>query len=70
MITKDITTESWREYDFNGRVYTILKPVSLSYREGGTTHRIVDEDGITHCLPAPGTGDCVLRWKGNPAVSF
>ena len=58
----DITTEQWREYDFNGRVYRIDNPQKLFYREGGTTHRVLVEGGICHCVPAPGTGDCVLRW--------
>ncbi len=56
--------EDWREYDFNGRVYRIEKPVSVQLRVGGTTHRVVDSEGIVHCVPAPGVGDCVLRWKG------
>lgn len=56
--------EEWREYDFNGRVYRILNPVSVSFRPGGATHRVIDSEGIVHCVPAPGTGDCVLRWKG------
>ena len=56
--------EEWREYDFGGRVYRIDKPVSLHFREGGSTHRVVDEAGIVHCVPAPGKDGCVLRWKG------
>jgi len=56
--------EDWREYDFNGRIYRIEKPVSVQFRPGGTTHRVVDSDGIVHSVPAPGAGDCVLRWKG------
>lgn len=58
-----ITTEKWREYSFGGRDYRINHPVSLYYRTGGTTHRIVDTNGIVHCVPSPGTGDCVLRWE-------
>lgn len=61
--TKDVTTEEYREYDFGGRVYRINRPVSLFYRIGGSTHRVVDADGVAHCVPAPGVGDCVLRWK-------
>lgn len=59
----DLTTEEYREYDFSGRVYRIDNPVSLFYRDGGTTHRVVDKDGVVHCLPAPGLQGCVLRWK-------
>ena len=60
--------EEWREYDFSGRVYRIESPVSVQFREGGSTHRVTGGDGIVHCVPAPGTGDCVLRWKG-PVVA-
>ncbi len=63
LIEQDITTEEYREYDFSGRVYKIDDPVKLFYRNGGTTHRIVDKDGVVHCLPAPGQFGCVLRWK-------
>lgn len=59
----DLTTESWREYDFSGRVYRIDSPRELYIREGGTTHRVVCEDGVVHCVPAPGTFGCVLRWQ-------
>ena len=58
----DISDEEWREYDFGGRVYRIESPQSLYYRNGGTTHRVVDLWGIVHCVPAPGTDGCVLRW--------
>jgi hypothetical protein len=56
--------EEWREYDFHGRVYRITAPKSVEFRDGGATHRVTGADGIVHCVPAPGTGDCVLRWKG------
>ena len=67
MEKRDITTELWREYDFGGRVYRIKSPITLFYRIGGTTHRVVDALGIVHCVPAPGINDCVLRWMNvNP----
>jgi hypothetical protein len=59
----DISRELWREYDWGGRVYRISNPVSLYYRPGGTTHRVVDDDLIVHCVPAPGVMGCVLRWR-------
>lgn len=63
----DITTELYREYDFGGRVYRIDNPVKLFTRKNGTTHRVLDSDGIVHCLPSPGNIGCVLRWKNkNP----
>ncbi len=61
MESKDITTELWREYDFNGRVYRIDNPVEVYI--GVSTHRVVDKDKVVHCLPAPGYHACVLRWK-------
>jgi len=68
MDSKDISTESWREYDFGGRVYRIDLPKRLYV--GSTTHRVVDAAGVTHCIPAPGFNGCVLRWLGTPEVSF
>lgn len=56
--------EEWREYDFSGRVYRILKPVSVEFRGGGETHRVTDETGIVHCVPSPGHHGCVVRWQG------
>lgn len=58
----DISCEVYREYDFGGRVYRIDNPVSLFLREGGTTHRVMDRNGVVHCVPAPGNSGCVLRW--------
>jgi len=54
--------EDWREYDFGGRVYRIDNPKSVYI--GTTTHRVVDQDDIAHCVPAPGFNGCALRWKG------
>lgn len=56
--------EAWREYDFGGRVYRIEAPVSVQFRDGSTTHRVTDSEGVVHCVPAPGHDGCVLRWKG------
>lgn len=73
LIRKPLTDEVWREYDFGGRVYRIENPVELAYRVDGTTHRVTDPNGVAHCLPMPGSGDCVLRWKsqeGKAAVAF
>lgn len=68
----DITCEAWREYDFGGRVYRISLPVTLvffyrsalkGFAQQGDTHRIVDSEGVVHCVPRPGIDGCVLRWK-------
>lgn len=66
MEQKDITAEAWREYDFEGRIYKIVNPQSLVI--GSTTHRVIDADGLVHCLPAPGFQGCVLRWKPRNAA--
>jgi len=68
---KDITCEEWREYDFGGRVYRINSPKLLYV--GNTTHRVVDENDIVHCVPNVGKEGCVLRWKAkdkNKPVKF
>lgn len=57
----------WREYDFGGRVVRIDSPVELWV--GKTTHRILDNDGIVWCVPAPGEYGCVLRWKKAEGVA-
>ncbi len=73
----DLRDEDWREYNFvldaatgNGRrVYRVNSPVTLFTRPGGTTHRVLDANGIVHCVPAVGERGCVLSWKPkNPAT--
>jgi hypothetical protein len=60
--------EQWREYEWivpetrENRVYRIGKPERVVI--GETTHRVIDADGIVHCVPAPGHFGCVLRWSG------
>ena len=67
MEQRDISTELWREYDwksnFEGdtRCYRIVKPVALWV--GTTTHRVLDSNGIVHCIPTVGSYGCVLRWQ-------
>ena len=58
----NIECELWREYDFGGRTYRISDPVGLYFREGGSTHRVVDSDGVAHCLPGPEYHGCAIRW--------
>lgn len=59
----DLSKEIWREYDFGGRVYRITHPITLYLRPDGTTHRVLDLEGIVHCVPSVGHMGCVLRWK-------
>jgi hypothetical protein len=60
-----LTKEQYREYDVPGRPepYRITSPQQLYWKPGATTHRVVDAEGKVHCVPAPGTNGCVLRWK-------
>lgn len=69
----DLTSELWREYDFTDSTYRINNPVKLFLYEDSTTHRVLDDKGIVHCLPAPGRNGCVVRWKSKDplkSVSF
>ena len=68
LVHRDIKGELWREYDFGDRVYRIDDPVQLMFRQGGSTHRILDGSGVVHCLPAPGHCGCVLRWLNRPGL--
>lgn len=73
----DLSAEEWREYEFgeaHQRVTVrIADPKTMYYRRGGTTHRVVDSEGVVWCVPVPGAFGCVLRWKtkpGLPVVQF
>lgn len=64
----DLTSEEYREYEFelcDGEytVYRIDSPVSLFYREGGFTHRVLDAAGVVHIVPGIGIGGAVVRFK-------
>lgn len=56
--------ELWREYLLpGGELYRIDNPQVVIFREGGSTHRVLDLAGVVHCVPAPGATNTVLRWK-------
>ena len=70
-VTRAIDTEVWREYEWVNafgatHIVRINGPVSLITRKGGTTHRVIDVDGIVHCVPAPEKCGVVLRWNNKP----
>ena len=46
--------------------YKIEDPMVLYTREGGTTHRVQDIDGIVHNVPAPGYSGCTVTWEPKP----
>jgi hypothetical protein len=67
---RSIEDEIYREYEFldteagqEPTVYHIDNPVALWV--GTTTHRVLDSDGVVHCVPFPKAGNIpvVLRWK-------
>lgn len=63
-IKSDISIEQFREVVLqNNTVYRINNPIMLVVRKGGSTHRVVDSDGVVHCYAAPELGKTVIRWK-------
>jgi hypothetical protein len=65
MTPKPLTDEAYREYEFGPdgarTTYRITNPVALYV--GTTTHRVVDTNGVVHCVPSVGVNGCVLRWQ-------
>lgn len=59
--------ELWRQYTFlseHGPVeYLIEDPQIVIFRPDGSTHRVVDSEGVVHCVPTPGFHGCVLTWQ-------
>jgi len=70
LIEQSIANEIWREYDFGGRVYRINLPSKIRFRVSGTTHRVLDSEGVVHCAPAPGFCGCVVRWAKKEGTPF
>lgn len=74
LVAKDLSGELWREYEFGPAgtdmrtVYRIPNPVLLLYWPDGTTHRIVDSEGVVHLLPRQGLDGCVIRWRNKPGL--
>jgi hypothetical protein len=69
----DLDDYEYRDYDFEGRVYRIDKPVAFFWAPGHTTHRVLDANGVVHIVPAPGERGCVLRYRkteGHDPVKF
>jgi len=71
----DISSEEYRTIIFPGldAEYRIDHPVTLIIRKGGTTHRVVDENGEVHCYLDPSLGLTVIKWKskeGEAPVAF
>lgn len=71
----DLSDEAYREYEVlgTGLTYRISDPISLWYRDGGSTHRVLDSTGVVHCVAYPASLKgipVVLRWQPRPALSL
>lgn len=65
----DISIELWREYHYKDSTYRIEKPLKLYIKEGGSGHRVVDADGITHWCPV-NIWHCIRWYAPEQPVSF
>ena len=54
----DISSEKWREYEFDNKIIHIDRPLALNVSKNG--HRVVDDEGVVHYIPK---GWVHLSWK-------
>lgn len=54
----DISSEQYREYDFNGVSVRIDRPAYLAVSENG--HRVLDESGVSHYI---GFDGFYFKWE-------
>ena len=66
----DISEEDYRIVKTEVGEHQIDDPVMLIIRLGGSTHRVIDALGQTHCYAAPESGKSVIIWKEPGLVSF
>ena len=66
-VVHSLETEVYREYTLPcGSRYRIDNPKFLVVRKGGLTHRVICEDGLTHCIPWEGS--TIVVWQNrNPS---
>lgn len=72
-IKADLSDEAWREVQTHLGTYRIEEPITLVIRKGGSTHRVIDANGVVHCYASPETGKSIIRWKnkeGKVPVQF
>ena len=72
MISKDISSEAWRDYKWiipetgAQRSVHILHPLKLYCEKGGSCHVVTakagESDITAYCVPAVGRFGCVLTW--------
>ena len=71
LVLGDLTDEQYREYDYGNRIYRITNPIGVYFRLGGNTHRVIDADGVAHCVTFPGENkSVVLRWLSSHPCSW
>ena len=67
----DLTDEQYREYIFpSGVVVRINNPIALNVNSKSGGHRVLDDAGVSHYIPA---GWVHLQWlveEGKPAFAF
>jgi hypothetical protein len=67
LISNDLSGEEYREYHFGKGgdhwVHRIDGPKTLYRRSGGTTHRVLDAEGLVHIVPCIGPMGCVVTFK-------
>ena len=55
----NISSEEWREYNFENSSVLIESPLALNVSKSGG-HRIIDSNGVSHYIPK---GWHELKWK-------
>lgn len=62
----DLGSEQYRIYTYkDGAKFRINAPVSLYLLDGGSSHRVVDRDGVTH---RPARGWVGISWKAKDGL--
>jgi hypothetical protein len=61
--------EKWRRYEWKGAndedyEVTFEAPQEVQFREGGTTHRILNKNNIWYIVPAVGHLGCMVSFEG------
>ena len=68
IVPNDVSSEIFRTYHYgDGTSYTIHRPKQLYLLSGGSSHRVVDGDGVTHCPRRPWNA---ITWKQNNGKAF
>ena len=66
LVFNDISSEAWREYEFDNKVIHIDEPLALNVSKNG--HRVIAADEVVHYIPK---GWVHLSWRakeGEPHI--